>query len=323
MATINTKITSLEVTGASVKAAFTSSNKSNPKFEAKLDGWDKWKVVTSPATFGPLDPGERTLSVRSYNRRGVADSTPATRTFTIVSIPDPDPDPDPDPTPDPVTELPLLKTFSKVEDWSAKLIEGTSSGKITNEPDGTIRFYAGSGPVERVELQMTGAVGAIPSERIYDWSLYVPSSVALSNNDWYHTLAQFHGNNQAGYTGGVGVTPQGKDPKGEGVERLMLRILGGKVTDPSGNRSYEYEKDIPLVPFKRNTWHHVRYHVRWSKVKDGFAKLWIDGQQLVDISAIPTASDWASGQMIRCGWYPQSDTTNYDMKIKDYKVYGK
>lgn len=307
-----TRIASLEVDGQSIWAVLDSYNTVSPNFEIKLDTWSTWQRWTNPVVLGNIAPGQRTLYARSYNKKGRVDISPASKQFTIAEVV----------TPPPVTELPLIKAFPKVENWNSRLIEGTTTGRITNESDGSIRFYAGNGPIERVEVQATGSVGLIPSERIYDWSLYVPKSVVLSNNDWYHTLAQTHGNNQAGYTGGVGVTPAGKDPKGEGKERLMLRLAGGKVTNPAGNRSYEYENDIPLIPFTRDSWINVRYHVRWSKLKDGFAKFYVNGQQLVNISNIPTASEWASGQMIRCGWYPQTQAT-YDMKIKNYKVYGR
>ncbi len=317
MATVNTQITSLEVNGTSVTATFKSTNTSKAKFEAKLDGWQNWREVTSPATFTDLAAGDRTLYVRSYSRKGIADPTPATKTFTVAAAPPPPPpDPDPEPTPDPEPSgnWNTVKVYKTLADWNNNtLIEGLDGATIT-EVDGNIRYFI-PGPQEGERCETQIYIGKEGQNCAYDYSFYIPSSTKLStyySGDPKNIISQHHGDKNAGYTGGVSVYPNGD---------ISLRIKGGHEWSMQGSHPYEYENELRFGNFKRDTWNHVRLEILWHRT-NGSARARLNDGTWASLSGVPT---WPLGDsdgvpstviMYRHGWYPQGGHVQGDMDIR-------
>ena len=59
-----------------------SSNASRPRFECRVDDGD-WASCTSPKSLTGLDDGRHTFAARARGASGLADATPATRTWTV------------------------------------------------------------------------------------------------------------------------------------------------------------------------------------------------------------------------------------------------
>jgi polysaccharide lyase-like protein len=322
MATINTKIESLKVSGQSLAATLSSTN-AQAKFEIMLDGWGKWREVSKTFTLNDLNPGDRMLSARSYSRKGVPDATPATRTFTVLAPEEPPPPPPPPPTSGGLTpgDLPLLKALNRKEDWNADVTAGP--GRITNEGGtNTIRYFQPSDG-ERTELQVhrpeDGGVPAHGYEAFYDAEIMLPSGPILHPWGW-NTCWQIHGNNNAGYTGGLSIST--------GSEILHWRIKGGRQLSTSGSHEYDYDSDhVPMQKMIRGQWHRVRWHALWTDKTVGFCRVQMDNGPITERKSIPTASNIADVQMFRHGWYPHVHEVDergpLDLYTRNTKVYGK
>jgi hypothetical protein len=299
----NTMIENILVDGQKAIAQFSSTN-SQAKYEAMLDGWANWKPVPNPATFSGLNPGTRTLTVRAISRKGIPDSTPATKQFLIEA---------PAPPPPPQSNWQTVKTLSKVSDWSATLIEGLDGASITDVAGDVRYFIPGPQDGERCETQTYfGKEGQLCA---YDYSFVIPSTTKLSMaypNDPKNIITQHHGDKNAGYTGGVSVYPDG---------RISLRIKGGHEQSMSGSHPYEYEDEIFFGQFHRDTRHKVRLEIKWHR-DSGAARAQIDGGAWQGVIGVPT---WPLGDsdndpttqiMYRHGWYPQGHTVQGNMDIR-------
>jgi hypothetical protein len=73
--------------GSSATLAFTSPD-GGVTFECQLDG-GAWAACTSPKTFAGLTVGQHTASVRAADAAGNVDASPATATWTSVTLPAP------------------------------------------------------------------------------------------------------------------------------------------------------------------------------------------------------------------------------------------
>ncbi len=79
----NTKIKSAAVNSAKRKASFRfSSSQPRSRFSCSLDG-KSFRSCASPKTYKHLKMGRHTFEVKTRNRQGVTDPSPATRTFRI------------------------------------------------------------------------------------------------------------------------------------------------------------------------------------------------------------------------------------------------
>jgi hypothetical protein len=234
------------------------------------------------------------------------------------------------PTSDAPFGLPLIKRLNKTSDWDSVLTEAPGSS-ITNQPDGSIRIWQPDDG-ERTELQVhKPADGGVPShgyEAFYTWEFKISPSTQLYSG--HNTISQFHGNNNAGYTGGM-VVAEDRPP-----EKLRLRVKGGEQLSTSGSHRYEYESDrgdyavpdaqLTTTAFQRGVWNKVEYHVLWTDKWNGFAKMRFNGGPWFGVDNVPTASDIADVQMFRVGWYPGSDNVpsgGLEMFVRNVAVYGK
>jgi hypothetical protein len=185
----------------------------------------------------------------------------------------------------------------------------TTDAQCTDET-GYIKFNINTGATPtggtgrgRLELQSTGAKGLVPGdEGIYTWDFRIPSAVVLPTNSPsdYTTINQFHGNKQAGYTGGMRIH--------KGDDALQMQVEGGVRLDAN---NYEYEADLDLGTLTRDTWTTIHYHVKWdtTAVADsptGFAVAYIDNVKVDELYDIPTMGPEADHVMWRLGWYPES-----------------
>lgn len=128
---------------------------------------------------------------------------------------------------------------------------------------------------ERIERSEQLPASAVGSEYWYHFSVFVPS-------DWPKTgplntkLGQFH-------------------QKGEGKPPVLFQL---------DDRTYEFELSNPSrlqkdpmnpvrslrnIPLKstaamKGGWTDILVHAKWSRQKDGFIKVWVDGKQKVDLA---------------------------------------
>lgn len=231
-----------------------------------------------------------------------------------------------------------------VSDWDATLIENAPNASITNQA-GYIQFdmpTPSSASGDRVELQTAGRPIPIPGvpgdEGYYEWEFYItPLATPFpGDSDGYITINQFHGNENAGYTGGFGIT--------EDME-IHCRVEGGYRLN---SNEYEYEQQLVVGDFNWNTWHKIGYHVRWDmryagltndagnvdQNPTGFAIAYLDDVEGARVENVPTMGDRRtdSGRvagtgptttvMFRVGWYPQTvPSGGLLMRVRNTKVY--
>jgi hypothetical protein len=226
--------------------------------------------------------------------------------------------------------------MNSVQDWDAVLIEGAPGASITNKV-GYVEYNmptpssASGDRVETQSHQLThgGMAPGTPGDTCYyEWEFYIPSSVVFSaaDNDGYNTINQFHGNQNAGYTGGFGIMRT--------TDQIRVRVEGGLRLD---SNNYQDEREIVVGTASRNTWHKIGYHVRWdmrtrAQNPTGFARPYLDGVLSPAVAAdpsiatnIPTMGNAPGGTdavMFRCGWYPQIvPASGLNMRVRNVKVY--
>lgn len=219
-----------------------------------------------------------------------------------------------EPEPEP-PDLSLLWSADSRSDWDALLDE---DGTITDTPEG-LRFQVGAS-ADRVRCEVQSHQSEhggsdIPSERVYEWDLYIPSNTRLSADrpDGYNTIAQFHTDEHC-YTGGVGLRA--------GSDEIVLRVKGGAMVDPSGACEQEYEEQFPFGQIRRDTWHRVRIHTKWHPW-GGFSIAYLDGVKGAEERNVPTCGDGATHQKFRLGWYiPYVPSGGVEMTVRNVRVYG-
>jgi len=226
--------------------------------------------------------------------------------------------------------LPLIKKLYRTSDWN-QLLKQAPGSSITDQPDGSIRLFQPGGG-ERTELTVYRPEdGGVPShgyEAFYTWEFMIPPSTRLYNG--HNTISQFHGNNQAGYTGGM-VIDEDRPP-----ERLILRVKGGTELNKQGSHRYEFESDrgayavpesqMASTPFQRGVWNKIEYHVLWTTQWNGYAYMRFNGGPWFGVKNVPTSSNVADVQMFRVGWYPGGDPVppgGLEMFVRNTAVYGK
>jgi hypothetical protein len=114
---------------------------------------------------------------------------------------------------------------------------------------------------ERSELSEEDKSRTLGTTNWYGWSLFVPED----HVNIYPTkvaFGQFH-------------------QKGARPAWLFQNSSGGYHADDNlygSNYKLVDEKDL------RGKWHRIEVHAKWSKIDDGFFKVWVNGEQKVDFS---------------------------------------
>lgn len=305
-----------------------SSSESPATYEVKMDGgaWEPCPV--SQKTYDTLADGAHTFQVRAIDQAGNVDASPASQAFTIETE-----------SALPPSGMSLLWSGTEISDWSATLIEDAPGASIT-EVDDYILFdmpTPSSASGDRVELQKTGIFDPDGGEYYYTWEFYIDSSVAIpaADADGYVTINQFHGNENAGYSGGFGIHEDGE---------LHVRIEGGYRMD---SNDYEYEVELNVGDFEFDTWHTIGYHVKWdmsyagiaegstNESPTGFAIAYLDGVEGARVEGVPTMGDKRTGPgriagtgptdnvMFRVGWYPQIvGPGGYLMRVRNVEAWS-
>lgn len=208
----------------------------------------------------------------------------------MIAESEPDPEPEPEPAPEPNPDSRLLWTGNRTTDWDDKLIEA-SGATITDTALGIKVAIPGpsSASYRRCELasySTSRGASPIPGDRIYEWDFMVPGHVNLSTkagDDNNHTN-QMKSNNNAGYTGGVDIRPNGQ----------VLFV----VSPDSENHEFVFGNWRP------DTWHKVRLNVSWRKDASGSFTASLDGKVGASATKIKTSPQVADKMYLRLGIYP-------------------
>lgn len=293
---------------------FTSSEPSST-FETKMDS-GAWTVSTSPKVYSGLADGAHTFQVRAIDSSGNTDASAASQAFTIdTSIP-----------PTAWTEIRDLSTY---QGWDG-ILDTAPGSSITNVSDYIYIYQPNQG--ERCELQVNdGALGEGAICR-YTWDVYITSDTVLdTSGSGQDTISQQHGNNQAGYGGGLTVRASDNE--------LILRVKGGTRLSASGSQRYEYESDgngggadglgigtaepasnVECGTITRDTWHTIQVEAKWEKDWTGYVYVTLNGGDPVGVEDVPTFCSPSDRQLFRVGWYSSGGPVPKKMRVRDCKI---
>ena len=152
------------------------------------------------------------------------------------------------------------------------------------------------------ELDWPGGGLPVGAEGYYEWEQLIPAPSVIDGLG----TSQFHGDNQSGFTGSIGITFV------NGTPQYRLRIMDAGDPNPR-----------PFGILKPATYQRIGMHVRWSKQSDGFVRCYLDGKLGTEFHGI-TAHDRAEKQMFRIGWYtPIVGSAGLDLFARKIRVYGK
>jgi len=236
--------------------------------------------------------------------------------------------------------------------WGAAPVDPLVGGNIAEYRTGYALFIAHPTETSGIHTEFQehntaanrgGAIPGMPGATVYyEWEMYVPAYVEFpQDSDNRSTVNQFHGNQNAGYTGGFGIE--------RGTDMLSIRVEGGYRKD-SNNYEFEREWNVGVIP--RNQWFKIGYHVKWdmrymgltagstNQNPTGFAIAYLNGVKGIDpafsngqntniatmgdqyTGGLGISSAQATSVMFRVGWYPQRvGPTDLEMRIRNVKVY--
>ena len=215
----------------------------------------------------------------------------------------------PPPAPQPPFGLPQVFAPIKASDWTNLLDDFPAPSGLTVDPYGEHRAYVApnqqvkSGHMEFHELDWPGGGLPVPSEGYYEWEQFIFGSSVIDGLG----TSQFHGDNQSGFTGSIGITFV------NGTPQYRLRIMD------AGN-----PRPRPFGVLRPGEWQKIGMHVRWSKGSDGFVRCYLDDKLGCEFKG-KTAADPAGKQMFRIGWYTSNRVGPYglDLRARKIRVYGR
>jgi hypothetical protein len=213
------------------------------------------------------------------------------------------------PAPQPPFGLPQVFAPIKASDWTNLLDDFPAPSGLTVDPYGEHRAYVApnqqvkSGHMEFHELDWPGGGLPVPSEGYYEWEQFIFGSSVIDGLG----TSQFHGDNQSGFTGSIGITFV------NGTPQYRLRIMD------AGN-----PRPRPFGVLRPGEWQKIGMHVRWSKGSDGFVRCYLDDKLGCEFKG-KTAADPAGKQMFRIGWYTSNRVGPYglDLRARKIRVYGR
>ena len=141
-----------------------------------------------------------------------------------------------------------------------------------NPGDNPLNCCAGS---ERAEA-LTNTGEAAGAESWWGWSTYFPSDFVATPNTSWNIFTQWHNSGSSGQANIMFKVNAGTSP-----ETLFMSVIGG---DPN---SYS-NRGFTLAPLERNKWYDFVLHVKWEPDSTGFVELWLNGQQVVSKTFMPT-----------------------------------
>jgi hypothetical protein len=136
--------------------------------------------------------------------------------------------------------------------------------------------------------QLRGTVGGV---NWYGWSIYIPDNqhgdgkfdIISQFHDWHATLPAWADD---------GTAPTNLTLGEDNMLRFSLKYQG-PVNPATGNPTTVHQV-FDLAPCTVGTWHDFVVNVKWTHQSDGFLKVWLNGELLVDYTG-PTYLDYGTG----------------------------
>ncbi|MDF3055824.1 MAG: hypothetical protein K0R17_39 [Rariglobus sp.] len=136
---------------------------------------------------------------------------------------------------------------------------------------------------------LRGTVGGV---NWYGWSVYVPDNqhgdgkfdIISQFHDWHTTLPAWADD---------GTAPTNLTLGEDNMLRFSLKYQG-PVNPVTGNPTTVHQV-FNLAPCTVGTWHDFVVNVKWTHLSDGFLKVWLNGDLLVDYTG-PTYMDYGAGK---------------------------
>ncbi|MFA6960888.1 MAG: heparin lyase I family protein [Opitutaceae bacterium] len=136
--------------------------------------------------------------------------------------------------------------------------------------------------------QLRGTVGGI---NWYGWSIYVPDNqhgdgkfdIITQFHDWHSTLPAWAND---------GTAPTNITLGEDNMLRFSLKYQG--PMDPATGDPTTIHQVFDLAHCTVGTWHDFIVKVKWTHLPDGFLKVWLNGDLLVDYTG-PTYMDYGAG----------------------------
>jgi hypothetical protein len=136
--------------------------------------------------------------------------------------------------------------------------------------------------------QLRGTVGGV---NWYGWSIYIPDNqhgdgkfdIISQFHDWHATLPAWADD---------GTAPTNLTLGEDNMLRFSLKYQG--PVDPATGNPTTVHQVFDLAPCTVGTWHDFVVNVKWTHQSDGFLKVWLNGELLVDYTG-PTYLDYGTG----------------------------
>lgn len=137
--------------------------------------------------------------------------------------------------------------------------------------------------------QLRGTVGGV---NWYGWSVYVPDN--QHGDGKFDIISQFHDWHTAQPAWAVdGTAPTNLTLGEDNMLRFSLKYQG--PVDPETGNPTTVHQVFNLAPCTVGTWHDFVVNAKWTHLSDGFLKVWLNGDLLVDYTG-PTYMNYGAGK---------------------------